>query len=531
MAQGSLNEDGLTIPSYQELVTDANSAISTAVGLPLDLSPDSAVGSMSRTFNRTAFDLYQLLLSVYNSTDPSSAVGTQLDNLGTYLGVTRLSAKPATGFATFFTQNNVSIGSGYPITLNVGTTNVNTYTATSNSNVNFKIGDSNAINDRFCNAVVLSLRGSVLENNVYELIINNNTISYTATAADAADLNLFFTNLKGAINAVGTAPADGFIASSSANTYLLLQSATNSQIDLFKNGLNVDVVSNNFDIYGLSTLVSFTTNETGDDVKVFANSDATGENLNNVLFVDNSDFRPPSFVGSNDIVITGDWESGEDVESDEAYRQRLLGIDSSVTGTFGAIYEALLATTGVTTVNLLENPDWFIQNIEGIDLPPQSFAAFVSGGLDNDVAQAIYDTKPVSVPSVGNTQGVAIDAQGNSKTISFFRPEDLFVKVQVTVEIGTTSGDLTQSMIDQIKEAIKEAGDDLSIGEDIVPTKFIRSVFSALPQALWCEVVMDTNIVNDFPSLNYTDCRITVDANFESVFFLDNIDVIWGQCT
>ena len=525
MATGSLTGRGFTIPTYQEIIKDNGDAISVAVGLPLDLSPDSPIGAMNRTFGSTTFNLYELLQAIYNARDISKAEGTQLDALGVYAGVTRIAPQPATGYLTLFTQNNQTIPSGYTYQ---ATSGVNTYNLTTNSSVLSISGDNNNQNKRYVNAVVIKLLAAGVGVDL-GLYINSELITYTTTGTD---LQGQIEGLRDEINSQIIDPDDGYIASVTGDK-LLIQTYTNNVVDYFKNGLNVDLINEiNLSIYGNSINLLSQTEDIGASVTVPANSVVDSlENINETLFVSNTEYRPPVFGNnSKNGVIVNDFASGQDAESDEAYRARLLGVDTEATTTFGNIVSEINNVTGVSSVSIIENETWLNKVEAALTLPPHSFSPIVNGGEDNAIAQAIWDSKPISVPSVGNSSGVAVDVFGNEHAVSFSRPESLFVGLTVKINVGEDAGDLTASMIENIQNALKAYGDTLGIGSDIIPTSFNKIVYQTIPEASWVSISGAVNSSTPVPMPSPSVCRIPVGSYQEPTFLTSNITVTWEAC-
>lgn len=66
-------------------------------------------------------------------------------------------------------------------------------------------------------------------------------------------------------------------------------------------------------------------------------------------------------------------------------------------------------------------------------LPPKSFRAYVSGGLDDDVGQKIFETKAAGIYSDGSTASTVTDLSGNSHTLYFERPTLVPLVLDITV--------------------------------------------------------------------------------------------------
>ena len=167
--------------------------------------------------------------------------------------------------------------------------------------------------------------------------------------------------------------------------------------------------------------------------------------------------------------------NGADEEEDQDYRDRAQESGAGRgKATRDAIKAALLAVAGVTQARVDENDT----NVtDGNGVPGGSVHCVVSGGNDDDIAQAILDTKPVGTNSHGtNASGSATDDSLITETINFTRPTEKFL----FIEVNTTGGSA-----DLITEAILRyvGGEDLSgknyrglgVGDDV----FIAGLISA----------------------------------------------------
>lgn len=108
---------------------------------------------------------------------------------------------------------------------------------------------------------------------------------------------------------------------------------------------------------------------------------------------------------------------------------------------------------------------------DALGLPPHSIEAIVYGGLDADIAQAIYRRKSGGIQTYGTTTIAVIAASGQSININFSRPTAVPVYVKVTnLETGS---DFPLNGADLVKAAIIDyiggaAYGGLPIGRDVV---------------------------------------------------------------
>lgn len=117
-----LNSTGFNRPSYQDILLQLEIRARELFGDKVQLFPQTFLGMLLRLFAWVGDRFFQLTEIVYNSRFVDTASGQPLYNLGAMMGLRRLSAAKAVGYATF-TGDPLSI---VPEGLMIGTiTNVN----------------------------------------------------------------------------------------------------------------------------------------------------------------------------------------------------------------------------------------------------------------------------------------------------------------------------------------------------------------------------------------------------------------------
>lgn len=99
-------------------------------------------------------------------------------------------------------------------------------------------------------------------------------------------------------------------------------------------------------------------------------------------------------------------------------------------------------------------------------LPGKSFEVVVDGGDDQEIARAIFESKPIGIESYGTTTVYVDDSQGTSYPIKFSRPERLDMYVDLTVKANLPS--FPVGGVEVVKLAIVEKGNALGIGDDVI---------------------------------------------------------------
>src|SRR5690606_418725 len=119
---------------------------------------------------------------------------------------------------------------------------------------------------------------------------------------------------------------------------------------------------------------------------------------------------------------------GRDTETDEELRIRFR--DSKylrAQNISDSLYAALLEIDGVVNANIYENESGIYDPV--FDLPGHSFKAVVLGGNPQEIANAIWNNKPLGIGSEGNTEVIIFDSQGFQREIKFERPVDVEIYI------------------------------------------------------------------------------------------------------
>jgi hypothetical protein len=165
---------------------------------------------------------------------------------------------------------------------------------------------------------------------------------------------------------------------------------------------------------------------------------------------------------------------GRNLETDAELRLRRNALLAS---TGNATLDALIAKTGAVT-NVTQSIA-FENTTDATDvdgLPPHSFECIVKGGANQDIIDAIWDTKAAGIQSYGSVSGTAVDSIGNSHTVYFSRPTDK--PIHVIINVTTNPLTYPSNGDDQIKAAVKAFGDTYIIGEDVITTQLYSTVFA-----------------------------------------------------
>lgn len=162
---------------------------------------------------------------------------------------------------------------------------------------------------------------------------------------------------------------------------------------------------------------------------------------------------------------------GAPVETDAELRLRQsLSVAIPSLNMVESLYASIMALDNVQTCKIYDNDSHQI-DINGI--PPHSFACVVEGGNSAEIASVIYKKKGGGAGTYGTTTETVTTSTGLTADINFFRPTELSVDVRFSI---TRTNKFTSDTEDQIRKAIKDYFDNITIGADVLRSSIITVV-------------------------------------------------------
>lgn len=212
---------------------------------------------------------------------------------------------------------------------------------------------------------------------------------------------------------------------------------------------------------------------------------------------------------------------GTNEEDDSDLRaRRERSIESAAVAILESILAAVLEIENVTDAAIYENDT---ASVDARGLDPHSFLVLAEGGLDADVAEAIFNKKPTGIGTNGTTTEPVLDSQGVSHDIKFSRPVDVTIHVKVTLVGGPTyAGDdaVKQSIIDYAAGDLIE-GENFSLGKNVVYSQ----MFDACNQP-GNDINEISELLIDIVDPPTGTSTITIDFDEKALFETANIDVV-----
>jgi len=227
--------------------------------------------------------------------------------------------------------------------------------------------------------------------------------------------------------------------------------------------------------------------------------------------------------GWDSVTNVSDAVEGTEEETDVQFRaRRARSVARDAQALVDAIFAEVRSVPGVTQTTVLENDTNINPDANG--LPDHSIHVIVVGGEDEDIANAIFVKKTLGVTSFGTTSVPVNDDQGIVHNVSFSRPDeiDIYVEVNLTTFSNYPSdGDanIKQAIVDYAQGNLIE-GRGFFLGDNVihseiytpinnVPGHTVDSMF--IKTSYPADQTSDINIAISEVS-NFTVANITVNS-------------------
>lgn len=181
---------------------------------------------------------------------------------------------------------------------------------------------------------------------------------------------------------------------------------------------------------------------------------------------------------------------GQDVETREDFEyRRRNSVALNAKGTPESIYAAVFAVDNVLDVYVIDNPTGSTVNTGATNYPVIAHSVYVAvvGGIDADIAAAIWGKKDVGCDYNGNTTTTITDTSGYSYpyptyTVKFERPTSQAIKFAVEI---VDDPSLPSDVVTLVKNAIiaRFNGTDGTTRERIGATVFASRYYGAVTSA------------------------------------------------
>ena len=211
---------------------------------------------------------------------------------------------------------------------------------------------------------------------------------------------------------------------------------------------------------------------------------------------------------------------GRAVETDAAFRNRAATERNRPgTGTPDGLVAAILAVANVSACVPVWN-DNDVTSPNGV--PPHAFELVVTGGVDADVANAIWLAHGAGITTYGNTTVTVFDADGDSHAVSFSRivVVQVYVGLVLTTNTDPTSGPVYPPNGDsQVQQAV--AGIVFNSGQTVYPL----AILAAAASIQGVETAVVTLSISASPSPPVATAPLAFASDHQAVIQAANVTV------
>lgn len=425
-----VTDKGFIPKTFSQILTEIRQKASESLGEDFPTTPDSVFGQLSNIFSESHKNLWDLGQTIAATQNRDTAEGVYLDYLAGLIGLSRKKASGSVGNLLFTGIQGTIIPS---MTVCKDTQGRNVLTS-----------ESLTLNKSLCYQTTFTVN-TVQPNTRYTISVEE--VNYHFTSGESPTSASI---IEGLFNELSTGST--FSSEVIDETLKLTYGSFNNELTVSN--------SSNITLDSVGALVSSESAETG---KLTFEKDTI-----------------TSLVSSNVNVISvtnpSDFIKGRAVESDFELRIRMSNREQSTgTATLPAIEAALSEVTGVSGVLVVENNNLTYNNTSKI--LPKTYEVFVSGGDDNDIAEAIWRTKPATGRTQGTITKTVIDGNGDIQVVKFSRDTENFAWLRVRFnvndeEVFPIDGE------DLIRQAVVGHGVTMYKGEDLEPTKFFGAIYA-----------------------------------------------------
>lgn len=469
-----LTTEGFSRDRLADIKTEYDALVTDALG-PVNTNADSVIGQMEGIWAEGIENIQEALQDTYDSMYPSTAEGTSLDGAVEFVGLSRIAASATVVTACAYGTEGTVVPVG-----SIAHSDV-TYTSTSD----VTISRANALD------VTIEV-ATVANSSSYNVYAGGASSTYVSSAA--ATKTEICAGLAAAI------VSDDLLAVSDGETLRITAADGESP-------------------FALTIDAKLTITKRGSPV-VFV-CDTNGATVCPVGALINID---SPLEGWDELYNLKAGATGRDVETDTQLRARhATGVRATGSATVEAIRSRMLQDVdSVTSIKIYENRT-SITSADGI--PPHAFESVVVGGLDSAVANQLWLTKPAGIETYGNVSINVTDGGGDLQVVSFSRPVDKYVWMNVNVDSLNTEESLPSSASTAIREAvIAYAAANIGNGTDVILQRFKGPVYEAVPGIADMTITAGlTDTESGTPV--YLDSNIVVGKAQNAVFALSRVSV------
>lgn len=465
MSEWGINDEGVTTPSYSEILDYFAKRWEDEFGTQADMSSRSPEGQFLRVIAESLSNkglpwsditsIWDTIEDVYNAGFIETASGTSLDHLIALRGLNRNKAQPAEGNLVFQASEGTEIPRGTVVESSSGMAYETIRPAEANkygvAPVTAQATDSGPDGNIVANSKLESDVGEV-ENPVdtHKFHIGSVVNDWTTITNDESFekyQKVAVGNLKYATNVdeitfrvrateTGTYGLYFLVLGYETGKEFYRTETTDTQLT---EGVEQDITfrGEGFDLLKESVeesvrLVPMNADYSASDIEI-ALQDAPN---NGGWYIGNTE-QPYALHSSITTTVNGNFTGGRDRENDVELKNRFLNSLSRGGSTRPSALEAeFYKVDSIRFVEIRENTKSIDLRPEG--LPPNSIEAIVWGGRNEEILQALLNAKPVGVNTYGNKIGVVEDEFGQVHNLNYSRADEIDIHIEINAVTATT---------------------------------------------------------------------------------------------
>ena len=405
-------------------------------GQSLDTDPSTVIGRLVDISSEAFYDVEEVLEYLMSNVDLDTATGSKLEDLVRLGNVFRNEATASTAMLVIKAKPLTVIPQG-SFVKNQFTSN--TFTTDYSITINSVQGESGVFGYDF---------------NVLDTGSSSSTYDFVWKRDSSANTNITISIQR------GSADFDTFLG----NLASVINQNTNEVIATYNGNNILTVLTTNYNEEVSLKLSNSTISSTYQGVESTATE--VGEIRSDMGTLTSIQSPVNGWVG---VYNPFDANIGKSVESDEELRSNYQERSNFASAaTLNAMLAAIYNISGVKHVSIRENSSTGTASI-----PANSFAVTVLGGRRDDVAQAIFDHKPLGINSYGVDTGYAQDINGNTYDIKYSRPE--FVPVAIRLGITQQAG-FTESDFGRIRQSLIDYFNTFQVGSSVTYSRLYSPI-------------------------------------------------------
>lgn len=469
MSNRGVTVNGFVKKRLDEIMSEVQADLSEGWGFDVSLNPQSFANVLATTLSDRIAMLWEVAEQIYFSHTPSSAEGVSLDNAAQFGGITREGDRRTVYTILCTGKDRTIIPKDSRIASN--TTPQIFFTAIQDYEIN-----RNAFNK----AVIKPVTASA--NTRYAVTING--VEYAITTGEEPSDKDIVTALQGAITDTG------FALSLNADENQLIISCNNERAS------NVLVLSENLTTETVSSLFMFHSEEYG---KIVLPPNSITQIVTTIVgFSSCYNLPSPSYgrlretdeefrqsylqkIASRssmmlETIVSAILENVDNVQSASAYQNdSLQDTAQAAEACIQKIREAIEGAEGNEAIAAAIAEYDQAKQQYGDGIPAHTIEVVVDGGDDMEIAEQILTNKAAGIGTHGSVSVEVPDSFGNTITVRFNRPENVYVWLKVVVQKNPTQLMPTNAE-DIIKDTICGVAADLDAGDAVLTQDFITDV-------------------------------------------------------